>query len=163
MPYADHLLEQAHHLAKRERKRPRQASPRRTVSAAYYALFHLLISEAARNWKRVDQRALLARFFEHGKMRTASDRQRGECQRFISAIPPPVPGPEFECMRHLHRVANAFIQAQQQRHTADYDNATQRTRADALTLISKVALVFESWRVVRDEPAAQAYLISPSN
>jgi len=58
MPYPDHLLEQAHHLAKRERNRPRQASLRRAVSTAYYALFHLLISEAASNWKRVEHRAL---------------------------------------------------------------------------------------------------------
>src|SRR5712692_5365690 len=46
MPYADDLLEQARHLANREKKRPRQASLRRAVSTAYYALFHLLISEA---------------------------------------------------------------------------------------------------------------------
>ena len=56
MPYAADLLEQARHLAKRGKKRPRQASLRRAVSTAYYALFHLLISEATLNWKRVDQR-----------------------------------------------------------------------------------------------------------
>ena len=70
MPFPDHLLEQAQHLANRERKRPRQASLRRAVSTAYYALFHLLVSEAILNWKRVDQRHLLARFFEHGKMKS---------------------------------------------------------------------------------------------
>jgi uncharacterized protein (UPF0332 family) len=45
MPYCDDLLEQALHLAKREKKKPRQASLRRAVSTAYYALFHLLIHE----------------------------------------------------------------------------------------------------------------------
>jgi hypothetical protein len=70
------LLEQARHLARREKTRPRQASLRRAVSTAYYALFHMLIGEATLNWKRVDQRDLLARFFEHGKMKTASDKQR---------------------------------------------------------------------------------------
>ena len=63
-------------------------------------------------------------------------------------------------MRHPHQVANAFLQAQQLRHTADYDNATQWNWADALTLISKVGLAFESWRAIRDEPAVQTYLIS---
>jgi uncharacterized protein (UPF0332 family) len=53
MPLAEHLLEQAQHLANREKKRPRQASLRRAVSTAYYALFHLLIHEATRNWKKV--------------------------------------------------------------------------------------------------------------
>jgi hypothetical protein len=38
MPYAHDLLEQAKHLANREKKRPRQASLRRAVSTAYYAL-----------------------------------------------------------------------------------------------------------------------------
>lgn len=161
MPYADHLLEQARHLANRERKRPRQASLRRAVSTAYYALFHLLVSEATLNWKRVEERALLARFFEHGKMRTASDRQRGECRRFLNSTPPPAPGPELDCMRHLHWVADTFSQTQQQRHTADYDNATQWDRAEALALISRVDSAFASWRAIRDEPAAHAYLISP--
>jgi hypothetical protein len=72
MPYPAHLLEQAKHLANREKKRPRQASLRRAVSTAYYALFQLLIHEATLNWRRVDQRALLARFFEHGKMKAAT-------------------------------------------------------------------------------------------
>jgi len=45
------LLEQAQHLANRERKQPRQASLRRAISSAYYALFHLLISEAVSKWK----------------------------------------------------------------------------------------------------------------
>jgi uncharacterized protein (UPF0332 family) len=160
MPYADHLLEQARHLAHRERKRPRQASLRRAVSTAYYALFHLLISAATLNWKRVDERALLARFFEHGKMRAASERQRGECSRFINSARPPAAEAELNCMRHLHLVAEAFIEAQQQRHAADYDNARQWNRADALSLILQVESAFESWRAIRDEPAAHAYLIS---
>jgi hypothetical protein len=63
MPYSDHLPEQAKHLANREKKKPRQASLRRAVSTGYYALFHLLIHEATLNWKRIEQRGLLARFF----------------------------------------------------------------------------------------------------
>lgn len=66
MSLAKDLLEQAKHLASRERKRPKQASLRRAVSTAYYAVFYLLIGEAVRNWSRSDQRAKLARAFEHG-------------------------------------------------------------------------------------------------
>ena len=43
MTLASDLLAQAKHLAGRERGRPRQASLRRAASAAYYALFHLLL------------------------------------------------------------------------------------------------------------------------
>jgi len=74
MPFAEDLLEQAHHLVRRERTRPKQASLRRAVSTAYYALFHLLIREAARNWKRADQRRALARTFDHSRMKKASQR-----------------------------------------------------------------------------------------
>ena len=42
------LLAQAKLLATKEKSRPKQASLRRSVSAAYYALFHLLVDAAAR-------------------------------------------------------------------------------------------------------------------
>ena len=42
------LLKQARHLATKEPRRPSQASLRRAVSAAYYALFHRLVDEATR-------------------------------------------------------------------------------------------------------------------
>jgi hypothetical protein len=44
------------------------------VSSSYYALFHLLVSEAVANWKTGRQRAGLARAFEHGKMKKAAER-----------------------------------------------------------------------------------------
>ena len=47
MRLANDYLEQARHLATRERTRPKQASLRRAVSVAYYALFHLLCDEAS--------------------------------------------------------------------------------------------------------------------
>lgn len=42
------LLNQARQLATHEPRRPKQASLRRAVSAAYYALFHLLVDSASR-------------------------------------------------------------------------------------------------------------------
>jgi hypothetical protein len=41
------LLAQARRLVSQDPRRPRQASLRRAISTAYYALFHLLISEAS--------------------------------------------------------------------------------------------------------------------
>jgi uncharacterized protein (UPF0332 family) len=160
MPFSHDLLEQAKHLANSEKKKPRQASLRRGVSTAYYALFHLLIHEASLNWRRVDQRAILARLFEHGKMKAASDKQRGECNRYIGSSPPPTPGRELDCIRHLRHVAGTFSQVQQQRHVADYDSSKQWTRTEVLTLMDLVQEAFESWREIRDEPTAQTYLIS---
>ena len=92
MALASDLLEQAYHLARREPKRPRQASLRRAVSTSYYALFHLLISEATLNWRQSSQRAALGRYFQHGSMAKASDKQKADCNRFLTSIPPPAPG-----------------------------------------------------------------------
>jgi hypothetical protein len=74
MALSDDLLEQANHLANREPKRPRQASLRRAVSTAYYSLFHLLVSSAISQWKSPQQRAQMARGFEHRAMKEASKK-----------------------------------------------------------------------------------------
>src|SRR5579872_2158037 len=158
MSLPDDLLEQAKHLANREPKRPRQASLRRAVSTAYYALYHLLISEATLNWKRAEQRPRLARLFEHGKMREASDGQSRQCKDFMKSNPPP--GPDLDCAVQLELVARTFSQAQQQRHTADYDNSKQWTRTEVLTQIALVDAAFQSWHTIRDESDAQTYLVS---
>jgi uncharacterized protein (UPF0332 family) len=160
MAYPAHLLEQAKHLANREKKRPRQASLRRAVSTAYYALFHLLIYEATLNWKQVEQRPLLARFFEHGKMKNACEKQKGACRDYFSSQPPPPAGPNHDCMTHLQKVSHSFFQAQQQRHSADYDNSKEWTRIEVLTMIQLVEEAFDSWRQIRDHSFAQEFLIS---
>jgi uncharacterized protein (UPF0332 family) len=158
MPYPADLLEQAWHLAKREKKKPRQASLRRAVSTAYYALFHLLIHEATLNWRRVDQRALFARFFEHGKMRNASKKQADDLNAFFKTNPPA--GHKVDSALHLHRVANTFSKAQEQRHTAEYDSAAIWSRTEVISLIELVDSAFKSWHTIREESPAQTYLIS---
>ena len=160
MPLANDLLEQAYHLARRERKRPRQASLRRAVSTSYYALFHLLISEATRNWKQPTQRAALGRYFQHGSMAKASEKQKADCNRYLTSSPPPLPGPDTDCMTHLRTVSFAFYQAYQQRQTADYDTAKQWTRTEALAIIDSVDAAFKVWPWIRHHKLAQAYLLS---
>jgi uncharacterized protein (UPF0332 family) len=158
MAFPDHLLEQARHLATRERTRPRQASLRRAVSTAYYALFHLLISEATLNWKQARQRSIFARLFEHGKMKSASEKQRADLNTFFKTNPSP--GQEVITARRLHEVAGAFVLAQQQRHTADYDNAIVWTRSDVLSQIDSITEAFQNWHAIRNEPQAQTYLLA---
>ena len=145
-------------MAKREKKKPRQASLRRAVSTAYYALFNLLIHEATLNWRRVGQRPLLARFFEHGKMKSTSRKQTDELNVFFKTNPPA--GHGLNTAKHLHLVADTFFDVQQQRRTADYDGATIWTRRELVTLIERVDSAFKSWHAIREEPIAQNYLIS---
>lgn len=71
------LLEQAQFFVHRESRKPKQASLRRAVSAAYYAAFHLLASEAARQASSaspVGLRLKVQRALEHGTMKEAAKR-----------------------------------------------------------------------------------------
>ena len=69
------LLKQAYSLARKEHKKPTQASLRRSVSASYYALFHLLVDDATRlmlsGHGRSSLRDSLARAFHHSAMKQA--------------------------------------------------------------------------------------------
>ncbi|MGC2661123.1 MAG: hypothetical protein WA324_24475 [Bryobacteraceae bacterium] len=153
MAYHDDLLDQALMLVDKEPKKPKQASLRRAVSTAYYALFHLLISACVANWKRPDQRATLGRAFDHRSMKSASERlQNGR--------PFPFTGEDPRVVSDLRYVANTFVQLQEQRHVADYDNAKFWTKTEALSQVTSVQQAFHDWRRIAKEPIAQAYLIS---
>lgn len=70
MGVAHDLLQQADYLAGYEGTNPSQTSLRRAVSTAYYALFHLLIEDAASRWSGPpESRTGLERGFQHGSMK----------------------------------------------------------------------------------------------
>lgn len=153
MAFHDDLLEQAQHLANRERKQPRQASLRRAISSAYYALFHLLIAEAVSKWKITTQRPQLARIFEHARMNAASERVLNvKVFPFTSQHPGVVV--------HLKRIATTFSQLYEHRQTADYDTGAQWSRTEVLALIESVAEAFRSMKAIRVEPIMNDYLLS---
>src|SRR5580698_3301496 len=108
MPFANDLLEQSRHLANRDRKRPKKASLRRAVSTAYYALFHLLITETTKNWKRPDERFTLARMFEHALMGKVCTNKRDELRTHFNTNPSA--SPKLDILRHLHVVTGTFVQ-----------------------------------------------------
>jgi uncharacterized protein (UPF0332 family) len=153
MAYHDDLLRQALQLAHQEPRNPKQASLRRAVSTAYYALFHLLISEAVANWNRVNLRAALGRAFDHNIMKAASNRIQDRRQF-------PFLGEDPAAVAVLKAVAKTFAQLQEKRHTADYDNTTFWTRTEALAQIKSAEQAFNTWKSIRNEQIAQAYLVS---
>lgn len=81
------LLEQARHLANREPKRPKQASLRRAVSTAYYAIFHLLSIETAKNWKRPAERSTVARMLNHDAMAKVCTIKRDDLNAHFKTRP----------------------------------------------------------------------------
>ncbi len=141
MPYHDDLLAQAGHLANLDRTRPKQVNLRRAVSAAYYAMFHLLIASAVNNWRIERQRADLSRAFEHRKM-------KGVCNNLVSTS------------AELALVAETFVVLQQNRHRADYDNARVWTRVEVRDHIRSVKDAFAAWSRVRNQPQAQDFLLT---
>ena len=153
MAFHEDLLRQALRLVHNEPRNPKQASLRRAVSAAYYALFHLLISEAVVNWNRVSLRAALGRAFDHNIMKAASNRIQ-DSRQF------PFAGEDPRVVASLKAVAKSFAELQEKRHTADYDNTTFWTRTQALVHIKSAEQAFRTWKSIRNEQIAQAYLVS---
>ncbi len=155
MSLHDDLLEHASRLATLDPRRPKQVTLRRAVSAAYYALFHLLTSAASRLYAR-DSR-LLARinrtyshadlkkvstFFANDKLPKALQSTRG------GYLTPP----------ELRSVATLFAKLQQARHEADYELTQRLSRQDALRCVAWAREAFADWESVKKTDDARLYL-----
>jgi uncharacterized protein (UPF0332 family) len=133
-----------------EKEFPMEATLRRSVSTAYYALFHLLIHEACSNWARSEHRNNLARAFEHKQMLAASEKQRS---KYKDAA-------ENSTEKYLFRVAHAFVQLQQKRELADYDYSIHLPLDRAQFALGQAEKAFISWEAIRNEQITQDYLFS---
>ena len=148
------LAEQAEHLATRERGKPRQASLRRAVSSAYYALFHMLTNDAVLKLipNAPDRlRAQAQRAFTHVEMRNVCEQLAKSSNTLSCLLIPPL---EAE----LQAVAKAFVELQQQRHLADYDLTETFDRIDVLRIIEKTKTAMSDWNKVRNQPNANVFL-----
>ncbi|HEY3741876.1 MAG TPA: hypothetical protein VGL53_18625 [Bryobacteraceae bacterium] len=158
MAFPDDLLELSRHLANLYPEHEHQASLRRAVSTAYYAIFHLLISEAAANWARPELRTVLSRCFDHGPMKSASEARAAQINFDLNNNR--LSETDKTIAAQLRTVAKAFVRAQYERNEADYNLAKQWTAVDVNLQIDSVAEAFEIWGVIREEELAQAYLLS---
>jgi len=154
----DDLLDQAEHLARKEPKRPKQASLRRVVSSAYYALFHLLVDEAVMGLVRgppYELRPVLRRAFDHSEMKTMSKAFAGGTlpASLATVLAAPVPP-------GIQLVAETFVDLQQARHEADYDLSRNFSRAEVNDLIERTRAAFDRWRAVKGSDAARLYLVA---
>ena len=157
MALHDDLLKQARMLAQHEPKRPKQASLRRSVSAAYYALFHLLTSAASDRLitgpDRDALRSVIRRAFDHSIMKEACKEivkpNAGKLSKALDGKAVP---------SALVEVAEAFVDLQQTRHQADYDISRTFTRAEALDLVELAERAFVNWQGVRKTIPADVFL-----
>jgi hypothetical protein len=153
---ADRLIIQAKALAGfgAGRGRPSPTNHRRAVSAAYYALFHAVIAEAVLRILPVGiatdaDRLRAARWIQHADIKQAA-RWVVECAAVSAATvtPPRDTGVKHgvwelfsrpaggstrvgDVPNHLRRIARAFIDLQDARHTADYDQLASFPKATA--------------------------------
>jgi hypothetical protein len=156
MSLSDELLATARYLARRNNNRPTDADLRRSVSTAYYALFHRLIDAAsARLVPNPGQQTALARVFDHGRMRAA-------CEALGKKPVPPATAAALgggAVPAALGRLAEAFVTLQQQRHAADYDRSWSSTVGDVRNLLGQVEVAFTDLAAVENTPAGQAFLL----
>jgi len=151
---AHDLQRQARHLATYEGSTPSQAALRRAVSTAYYALFHLLIEDAAQRWEGSTAAATgLERAFNHGPMKNSSTQFKNSSWRDSHGVLHTVPPA-------LQRVAQVFIDLQNERQTADYNNYVQWTITDVQPILDTVESAFEDWQSIRTNPMAGNYLLA---
>lgn len=158
MSFPKDLLIQARQLATREPSRPKQASLRRAISAAYYSLFHLLIEDASKLLIRGNDlqslQGLMKRAFKHGEMKAAAKAfSSGNLPRAIA------PTLTRSISSDLRMVASAFVDLQEARHQADYDLSRSVTRQEALDLVTSAEEAFHRWQDIRKQPDAKAFLV----
>ena len=154
MGLAQDLLRQADHLATYEGLNPTQASLRRAVSTAYYALFHLLIEEAALRWSgSPEARTGMERGFQHGPMKNISIQFRKQTWQDWHGNQQPVP-------LAIQKIASAFVDLQEERHTADYDNHEQWTVTEVQAALDTARSAFQQWQSIRTDPMAGNYLLA---
>ncbi len=158
MTLADDLLSQASRLANLEPRRPKQASLRRAVSTAYYALFHLLTDDAARRLvhgaDREFHRVLVSRAFSHARMAEASRAIQG------GTLPRSLATSGVRISAEVAIVADAFVLLQQERHEADYNTGTSFTRHRAEAAVRLAQAAFVAWRTARAGADADLYLLA---
>lgn len=160
MSLADDLLEQAEMLVKREPKHPKQASLRRAVSSAYYALFHILAGDAARLFGgligRTDKATVgrLIRTFDHKGLKdaskaVASSKLPNALQTDEGAVP---------LSSDLQLVAKVFVDLQEARHEADYNVGQDLNQEEAQSHVRDARKAFVAWARVKDTADARIFL-----
>lgn len=153
MAFHDDLLEQAFDLVGRDAN---QANLRRAVSAAYYAVFHLLITEAVDALAREHSHALRARMrraFAHADMVSV-------CRQFASGgLPDYVRALLAEPIEpDLTFISKMFVFLQEARLIADYDMAMDFSLGNARLAVLRAHGIFTSWSSIRHTPNATTLL-----
>ncbi len=160
------LLAQARMLARREPRRPKEASLRRSISASYYALFHYLIEECTKltvgtAHNRARLRHFAGRAFVHSKMKAV-------CEEFTKSTPksellkPFWNELQVPANAEVRTIAMNFVELQGLRHSADYELARHFSRKDATTAVAQAAESIDAWKQLKAQQEELSLLMALS-
>ncbi|MGC1410722.1 MAG: hypothetical protein WA864_17470 [Acetobacteraceae bacterium] len=141
----DHLLAQAEKLGTQSGPgAPLQVDLRRAISAAYYAVFHKILTDAANQvvgfahpWEQYN---LVYRGIDHRRLREMCN----------TSLHPTLPEKYMRCVpdgfsTHLKTFAALTVGLQEKRHSADYDPAIRELKSDATLAINQAREALRHW------------------
>lgn len=161
MPLADDLLEHSRALLSGS---PKEIDLRRSVSAAYYAIFHLLSAAVAEQMSPDTPSGLRGRTqraLDHSSMVNAAKQFRKQ-----GGPPPGIPKDidlRNPTSQELANVADAFVVLQEARHLADYDILDYNRQISlrwAQDCVEKAENAFRDWRMEMNSQGAKVFLAS---
>jgi uncharacterized protein (UPF0332 family) len=144
----EHLFEQADRLiVSLAAGPPRQVDLRRAISAAYYGLFHAIVTAVADQFVGVTKRStaqyqLVYRSVDHRSLRTLCEELKKNTlpARFSSYAPPKGFG------NNILAFCIATVELQEKRHAADYDPLIRVRLSDAVVAISTARAALARYR-----------------
>ncbi len=149
MAYHDELM--AHALNLIHSSPPTDLTLRRAVSAAYYAVFHLLIFESVQHWDNAALRVVLGRAYDHSLMRTTSNR-------ILDSREFPYTNEDPKIVAALKDIAREFSQLQLDRHFADYNLTEPLDPGAALSQVKRAEKIFLTLPMIKHHQIVQEYL-----
>lgn len=157
------LLDQARTLAKSDPKKPKQANLRRSVSSAYYALFHFLSEEAAKGFIGASHQDKMRR--DLARRAIAHARLKEVCGEFLKPTPRKLLQPYWTSSgiagdRDLKVICEFLIELQELRHAADYDFSAPVTKFMALDACDKASDAMEAWKRLKQNKPETLTLFS---
>ncbi|HEY4113861.1 MAG TPA: hypothetical protein VGM17_07340 [Rhizomicrobium sp.] len=129
----EHLFEQAEQLSSSQHAGPpKQADLRRAISAAYYGVFHFIMTEAADRWvgktkRNTTEYGRVYRSVNHKALWDLCDDLKKPTlpTKYKAHVPTTGIGPNIAAF------AAAVVELQEKRHTADYDPLARIKLSDA--------------------------------
>ncbi|MDX2269915.1 MAG: hypothetical protein NW208_17565 [Bryobacter sp.] len=150
--YAQELLDSARRRISIEA--PSRVDIRRSVSEAYYAVFHLLVGEAA---VAITEDPQLAKCFG----RVPTHKKLKEVCQIIEKEKPLrfTDNWKKEPPKELRTIALRVSQLYQRRIEADYSFTIDEESLDAVEQVAEAERTFEDWQRIRHDPTVRAFLL----